>query len=177
MKSVGRVRPSLLPDEVPSFLDKSFVTVEGKIILEPEILGTIKGRIGLDGKSLFFLAANLFRANQSFELRLKTSEWGSEFSQISLPRQKRPNPPTRINAWWPTYGKDGNNDNYDDQFLAYTFATMLVKAFRRPESENPFKGDGIKVLCHALKPIERLSVDVKVGIRKCLLDKYPKLLP
>ena len=175
MRNAERVRVSLLPEVVPRFMDNGLVKAKGEIALRPDITSVVKGTITLNDKSLFFLAANLFRANQSFELRLKKSEWGSEFSQISLPRQKRPNPPTRINAWWPKYGKDEKSDDYDKEYLTYTFATMLVKAFRRPETEKPF--DGIEAYCYSLDPISRLKVEVEVRIRKRILAKYPKLLP
>ncbi len=162
---------SLLPETVPTFLDKSFVVVKGEIKLNQEITSTIKGTITLNSRSLFFLAANLFNPRQSFELILKRSELGSDFSQITLPPKIRPKPPTRENVWWP--GCRGNGS--DKEYVAHTFVAVFLRAFRRPSIEKPH--DGIEVFCRSLDPISRLSVEVEVRIRKWALDKYPKLLP
>lgn len=163
------MRVSLLPEAIPTFLDNRYVTAYGRISLESKVTTIVEGSVMLNNRSWYYLAANPFKEQQSFELILKSSKYGITFSKISLPYRKRPQPPTSINAWWPSY-REG--EKLSDEYVIHTIAAMLIKAFGRREKPR----DGIEVFCYRIDPEIRRVVECRVLIRNRVYSQYPKLL-
>ena len=140
---------TILPKNIPVFLDNRYVKKTGTVRLDTVAHSVIYGKVTLEDQQFRFRMANPFIRNQPFYLMLMDLS-GRHFDQISLPLGSE---------WRPK------------KSITLSLSKMLLGAFGLRQEFL----DGFESRCNPITK-EGESTEVRVIVRRWLLVKLPKLL-